>query len=275
MGYSAVAALALVLPVSLTASALRTGPERAVEVSVAGPAPAGGMAALPATITPIEPEAGTLDPPAVTAELPPPPVAPSPTTTTTEVPRRVATINGAVEPAPPTSVPSADDPVVQRPTTTLAPAASTLAAGAPNSNSTPPVTAQPTEPWCPFDDVRATVVTDKSMYATGETVQGTSTLQNRGTTTCVLVFDVIISVRNSAGRAVDFLKVVDFKKAAKVEPGQTFTSSFTWDQKDCASVVVDVYPTPRDRCAQVPPGVYTATDGSAQDSVPGSFQIGA
>ncbi|HET7721551.1 MAG TPA: hypothetical protein VFK43_16400, partial [Acidimicrobiales bacterium] len=45
----AVGALALVLPVSVTAAVLSGGAERPVELSVAGPAPTGaGMAPLPA-----------------------------------------------------------------------------------------------------------------------------------------------------------------------------------------------------------------------------------
>ena len=52
------------------------------------------------------------------------------------------------------------------------------------------------------------------------------------------------------------------------EPGKTFTSTFTWDQKDCAGPA----------CTQVPAGTYTVTaDWTESGPYKGSttFQITA
>lgn len=55
-------------------------------------------------------------------------------------------------------------------------------------------------------------------------------------------------------------------RRVRAEPGKTFTSTFTWDQKDCAGSA----------CAQVPAGTYTVVaDWSEGGPYTGStaFQI--
>ena len=185
VGFGAVAALALVLPVSVTASVLRSGSERAVELSVAGPAP------MPTEGASSTPSRSLVDEPvddssaATTDDAPPLAGAPSPTTTTTEVHRRVATLSDpVVEPTPktvPASVPP-DDPVVTSPpmTLTLAPTGTVPASS--STGTTLSTTGPQTRPMCLGSEFGFTVGTDKAAYATGEPVKVMATVEKRTAT---------------------------------------------------------------------------------------------
>ena len=97
VGFGVAGALALVLPVSVTATVLSGGAERPVELSVAGPAPARGVEPLPAP--PNELATGDVPAAAPTAEVAPP-------TTVAEVHERLSAVNGVPVPrATPSSVP--------------------------------------------------------------------------------------------------------------------------------------------------------------------------
>ena len=93
-----------------------------------------------------------------------------------------------------------------------------------------------------------TVRTDRTAYAPGQVVQGASTLENRSATACLLPTRAFFRIVNGAGKDVgSFAYTADFRFPVPAEPGKTFTSTFTWDQKDCAGSA----------CVQVPPGTYT------------------
>mgnify|MGYP000032274994 CR=1 FL=1 len=199
MGYSAVGALALVLPVSLTATALRTGPERAVELSVAAPAPVRGFEPLPAPPNEL-----------ATGDVPAPAATPfeAPTTTVAEVHERVATGNGTPAPrtSSPTTVPPADDPVVVRstPATTIPPSgstASTVPGGLmASSSSAPSAAAGPALPECVADEFRLTIRTDRSAYSPREWVEGSSILEKLSAGTCLMPdWGIDLAFLNEAG----------------------------------------------------------------------------
>ena len=238
VGFGVVGALALVLPVSVTATVLSGGSERAVEVSVAGPAPAGGMAPLPAP--PNELATGEVPPVAATAEM-------APTTTVAEVHERLAAINGVPAPrSSPTSLPGADDPVVRPAPSTTSPSGNTSSpALPPTPTSAPPASTAP----CAASEARVTVSTEKAAYRPGETIRGSSTLENRSAGACLLPTRGFFKVLNAGGEVVgNFAYTADFRFPVTAEPGKTFTSTFTWEQKDCSGSA----------CVQVPPGAYTA-----------------
>ena len=273
LGYSAVGALALVLPVSLTATALRTGPERAVELSVAGPAPVRGLEPLP----PPPNELATGDVPAPAAAIP----FEAPTTTVAEVHERVATGNG--RPAPrassPTTVPPADDPVVGRstPATTI-PSSGSTASTVPgglmaSSSSAPSSAAMPGPPECVADEFRLTISTDRSAYSPRETVRGTSVLEKRSPGTCLLPrWWLETSLLNGAGEDVSGLARekghgLDISATDNtcdeggcrniVTTGAVFTNTFYWETIDCTSAP-PVRPVPPDdsHCVPFPGGTY-------------------
>lgn len=154
---------------------------------------------------------------------------------------------------PPEPAPVYDIPVVTRPAVT------TTAPADPNGSVSSPILTPPpstpvpssTEPApipCPSAVVRVTVTTAKSTYSPGETVQGSSTLENRGSVACLLPTRAFFRVVNSAGKDVSsFAYTMEFRYPVRAEPGKTFSSSFTWDQRDCSGPA----------CAQVPAGPYT------------------
>jgi hypothetical protein len=239
-----------------------------VELTVAGPAlvPADGAASTPMTSPVDEPVAGGLG--ATTDDSPPLAGAPS-FTTTTEVHRPVAAVTEPViEPAPrtvPASVPPADDPVVRSTITTLAPPA-TVPSGSATVTTTTLVRAEPKSegPLCLPSDIRLTVATDKSTYATGETVTVMATVEKRTATACRMS-QVHVRVDNSAGQnVVPFPYIIEIGMPDTAQPGMTFTGSYIWDQRDCVNA----------SCAQVPAGTYSVY-GEAPISDRVSFQVGA
>jgi hypothetical protein len=243
VGFGAVAALALVLPASVMAGVLSGGAERAVELSVAGPSPAGGMAPLPAPPN----ELATGEVPAVATT-----VVEAPTTTVAEVHERLAAINGVPAPrSSPTSVPPADDPVVG-PTTTLVPPVATSGpvqgpaqSAALNSSST---VASP--PPCAPEALQIDVVPSKATFALGETVEGTGFVQTRRATGCLLPVPASFRIEDVAtGKVVGSSgSVTEHRSPLMAEPGKMYTSTFSWDQQDCSGSI----------CTQVPPGLYQA-----------------
>ena len=297
VGFSVVGALALVLPVSLTATALRSGPERAVELSVAGPAPLGGMAPLPAP--PNELATGEV-PAAATAEA-------TPATTIAEVHERVATINGMPAPrsSSPTSVPPSDDPVVGRSatTTTIATSGSTSspiqggalsAQGGAASASLGPALAT-----CVAEEFRLTVSVNKSTYSRGEAVSGSSTLEKRSAGTCLLPdWWLVISLRDGAGSDLQPDGTTTSSSIADqherwvapcrpgdcprpVEPGPVFSHTFSWELIDCTNPPPGpVIPVPPDdsHCVPFPPGTYTVvsdwTGPGSGSPARTTFQVG-
>ncbi len=229
IGFGVVGAFALVLPVSVTATVLRGGTERAVQVSVAGPAPAGG-------------------------DMP----------TTTEVHRRVAVINGSVVESTPTkSVPPADDPVVERPTTTMAPVATSAATARP----TP---ANDTLAVCPAELLQVDVVPTRATFLFGDTVRGVNFIQTRTATDCLVPLPASFRIEEvGTGRVIGTVAAVtEFPNHVRAQAGKMYTSGFSWDPTECAGST----------CTQVPPGLYQAvaqwTGGVAYRGW-GEFQIGA
>jgi hypothetical protein len=274
MGYSAVGALALVLPVSLTATAFRTGPERAVELSVAGPAPVRGLEPLPAPPNEL-----------ATGDVPGPAAIPfeAPTTTVAEVHERVATGSGTPAPraSSPTTVPPADDPVVARstPATTIPPSgntASTVPGGLmASSSSAPSATAGPGPalPDCVADEFRLTISTDKGTYSPRETVRGSSVLEKWSPGSCLLPrWWLETRLLNGAGEDVSGLardKGQGLEISATdstcgeggcrsaVTTGAVFTNTFFWETVDCTNAP-PVRPVPPDdsHCVPFPAGTY-------------------
>ena len=292
VGFGAVAALALVLPASVTAGVLTAGSERAVELSVAGPAPMGGMAPLPAP--PNELATGEVPQVATTPEV-------APTTTVAEVHERVATINGVPGPRSSPTAPPADEPVVGRSTaTTIAPSGST---GSPSqdgtlSASTSSASPGPAPAPCVADEFRLTVTMEKSAFGPGERVEGSSVLEKRSPGTCLLPnWSIQASLLNGAGmdvspKARGYGLSSTFNQAkdsdgpcgencrGAVEPGAVFTHTFYWEPIDCTNVP-PVRPVPPDdsHCVPFPPGTYQVfADWSGPGSGPpasATFTIGA
>ena len=261
VGAGILGALALVLPVSVTASLLGGGSERAVELSVAGPGAGGAITVPPSAADELPP--GALPP--LTA-----PATERPTTTIAEVHRRVSAVNGVfVTPSVPTSVVPADDPVV-RSTTTLAPPvapprpvpgpAQSTAAGAASSAAAAP---------CPPEALQIDVVPSKASFALGEMVKGTGFVQTIRAANCLVPVPASFRIEDVAsGRVVgSSVSVTEHTSPLTAEPGKMYTSTFTWDQKDCSGAI----------CSQVPAGLYQAvaqwTDGGPYRGW-GEFRIG-
>jgi hypothetical protein len=160
-----------------------------------------------------------------------------------------------VRPAPITTVPPSDGGSVSSP---VLPAASPAAP--------PPVRREPVA--CAASEVLVVVVTEKATYAPGETVRGTSTLENRSTSTCLLPTRAFFRIENSAGTLVSsFAYTTEFRLPVAADPGKSFISSFTWDQQDCSGSA----------CVQVPAGRYTAVaewTESGPYAAQSSFQVG-
>lgn len=281
MSFAVVGALALVLPAAAVATFLTRDSGRDLHVAVAGPAPTREVAGM----TPADGAGAGETPP-----MPPP----DEVTTTTEPHGRVATINGGSAPqpqggdlhgrteppAPGSSVAPGDD--AQRRPGATNPAASPGGAGDPNTapssgaGSPPPPAAPPSPPTtapgaanCPSSEVRVTVTTDRSTYGPGETVRGSTTIENRSAGACLLPTRGFVRILDSAGKDVSrFVYTMEYRFPVLAEPGKTFTTPFTWDQKDCSGSA----------CVQVPAGTYTVTadwtEGGSY-SGRGSFTIGA
>jgi hypothetical protein len=278
LAFTAVGALAMVLPLSAVATLLDDQPGREeVELTAAGPGPTSDLLlrAVPTTFvvgseTARAPEATGLA--ATTEAAPGPAVADPSPSTTAEVPARPPAA-GSIAPAPPATVASSDDPVVRAPTTI--PSAGNAgspagrAAGAQTVQTTIPGGADPSLAPCPAVDVRVSVVTEKASYGRGETVAGTSVLENRSAEACLLPTRAFFRVEDATGKLVgSFAYTTEFRIPVKAEPGRTFTSQFTWDQRDCSGAT----------CAQVPAGTYVAVaDWTESGPYTGrvSFQIGA
>ena len=240
VGFGVVGALALVLPVGVTATVLSGGADRAVELSVAGPAPAGDR--TPAPAPPNELATGEVPAVATTAVDPP--------TTIAEPQSRVGSAHGRTEPPTATGAPPGDDPLVRPPTPTTIPSgnSSSPALTVPAATTVPPASTEPAPAPCASSEVRVTVATEKAGYGPGEAVRGSSTLENRSTGACLLPTRGFFKVLNAAGKDVgNFAYTADFRFPVRAEPGKTFTSTFTWDQRDCTGSA----------CVQVPPGTYT------------------
>lgn len=275
MAYSAVGALALVLPVSLTATALRTGPDRGVELSVAGPAPERGLEPLPAPPNEL-----------ATGDVPAPATAPfeAPPTTVAEVHERVATVNGVPVPraSSPTSVPPSADPVVGRPapaTTipssaiTTSPVPGGLMASSAGGPSVSSASAGGAIPECMADEFRLTVTLEQATYSRGESVRGSAVLDKRSAGTCLLPrWWLKTSLLNGAGEDVSGLardsgQSLDITAIDNtcgeggcrntVTTGAVFTSTFYWETVDCTGVP-PVRPVPPDdaHCVPFPAGTY-------------------
>ena len=173
------------------------------------------------------------------------------------------------EPSVPATIPPGDNPVITRPPATKPPADPNGSVGSPilvppASTSVPP--SAELGP-CRSADVRVTVTTTKASYGPGETVQGSSTLANRGPVACLLPTRAFFRILNGAGKDVGgFAYTMEFRYPVRAEPGNTFSSSFTWDQRDCSGPA----------CARVPPGMYTVVaDWSESGPYTGSttFQV--
>jgi hypothetical protein len=275
--------LALALPAGVVATSLTGRTERPVELTAAGPTfvsdhPTGPIVdgaapdgASPTTVLPPISSGAGGGGTAVGSE-PSGPVSP---TTTAEVHLRIPAVNGVQTPTSPSSVPPTDDPVVHSsPSTTVAASTTSPTQGRSSATSAsppgppPPVSSSPAEP-CAAADVLVTVVTDRAVYAPGETVTGTSTLENRAAAACVLPTRPFFRIEDASGKPVgSFAYTAEFRVPEKVEPGRTFSGTFTWDQSDCSGAA----------CAQVPAGTYVAVADwteSGPYSGRAPFQIGA
>lgn len=256
--FATLAAVALVLPATALATFLggSATDNREINLAVAGPPPTGEVAGAGATAP-----------------------APEETTTTTAADQlRVEAGHGRTEPATPGSSVPADDPVLRRPGATK-PAPSGNSSSDPNTPISsepavpPPPTVSPptTAPGaanCPSSDVRVTVTTDKTTYAPGETVRGSTTIANRSASACLLPTRGFVRIINAAGRDVSgFAYTMEYRFPVLAEPGKTFSTPFTWDQRDCSG----------SSCVQVPAGTYNVaadwTEGG-QYFGRGSFTIG-
>ena len=173
-----------------------------------------------------------------------------------------------------TALPSTTAPAGTRPPsttpTTRDPSGSVSSPVQPSFPATtvPPATGPAPGP-CPASDVRVTASTAKSSYAPGEIVQVSSTLENRGAVACLLPTRAFFRILNGAGTDVGgFATTLEFRLPVRAEPGKSFTSTVTWDQKDCSS---------RPACAPVPAGTYTVvadwTEGGPY-SARGTFVVG-
>lgn len=191
-----------------------------LRLTAEGPAPADGV---PMPAPPNQPSSGDVPPEA--------------TTTSTVDSLSVTRVHPRTQPDDPVVRPPASDPSGSTSSPILAPPPSTTVA--PDAAPAP----------CAASEVKVTVATDRAAYGPGQTVQGSSTLENRSASACMLPTRAFFRVTNGAGKDVgSFAYTLEFRMPVRAEPGKTFTSTFTWDQKDCAGSA----------CVQVPPGTYTA-----------------
>lgn len=242
------AAVAVLIPVVAFVAAGGMTVDRPVRLTVAGPGPA--RQAVPFVPTSVVDGPSGVDPmPAVS-------VAPSvPASTVPSTPL----LGGATNPEPSTVVAprvDVDDPIVRPPRPV--PTTAALAVGANSGAASSPALTTPigldggspptTVPPCPLSQVKVTVATDKASYAPGETVRWTSTLTNASGTTCAVSGRAFFHVEDASGATVgSFPHTADYMLPVKAEPGRAFTSSFSWDQTNCAN----------GPCIRVPAGTYT------------------
>ena len=266
VGFGVVGALALVLPVSVTAAFLSDS-QRAVELSVAGPARERTVEAAPPTgaDTPIEP-APAAEPVTTTT-----PVSPR----LEDVPRRLEPdppVRDVVAPTSPATIPPRDDPVV-RSTTTVPPAQNTGSPVlTPNQSTAGAASAGPAAPAltpCPADALQIDVVPSKATFAPGETVSGTFFVQTHPATDCLVAMPSTFRIENVAtGAALGSVSATtEFVSPIKAD-GKMYTSTFSWDPRDCSG------PT----CTPVPPGLYQAVaewNGGSAYRGWGEFRIAA
>lgn len=282
MAVSAVVVTALLVPAVGLASSLSAGgdADRHLQVAAGGPAPAGltGEAEPPSVLGGSEVVAPTLPAEGAAGGAPPQRIAPAgpelSTGNTAEVHRRIDAINGSSSPQTTVTTRVVDDPVIRSaPATgpssggTGGNTSSAASSGGTTASSLPQV--DPALAACPAAEVRVTVSTEKGTYAPGETVRFSSTLENRSATTCLVSGRAFFSVENGAGRTVSsFAYTANYMLPVKAEPGQTFTNTGTWDQRDCTGSA----------CVQVPAGTYVVVAGWTEGGPytgRGSFQIGA
>lgn len=286
IGYGAVVAVALVLPVNFTAAALRSTPERSVELSVAGPVFVGDAAPPPsrsdvATSADEPPPAVTaFDAPAITVAERQPESISRPFVTET-------TVRPIIAPASPESAPPpADDPVV-RSTTTVPPPQTIGNPVVPTNQSTggtaqiasaTPATATPTTasaasapsslPACAAEALQIDVVPSKPAFLVGETVRGTFFVQTYRATDCSVAMPASFRIENVATGAVlgSVTAATEVLSPVKAD-GKMYTSTFAWEPRDCSGSA----------CTDVPPGLYQAvaqwTDGTPYRGW-GEFRIG-
>ncbi len=155
----------------------------------------------------------------------------------------------------------------------------TTTAADPDGSQSSPIQPAPSDPFvppgtdpslsaCPPAEVVATVATAKAAYAVGETVTGSSVLENRSSGACLVPARVRWAVQDLAGNDVSgFAYTADYALPVKAEPGQSFPGTFTWNQKNCGGAT----------CTQVPAGTYvlvgTWSEGGSF-SAQTTFQIG-
>lgn len=293
-----VGVLALVLPVGAIATFLGGTPAHEVELSAAAPAPVPtGLtdpfsSLTPTTVTADGAPDTTVAPAGVPLADPGQPAGGRSPTTTAEVrPGAPGVVAGAdarfpdsaagtatpAAPVPPPAAASTGDPAVVTPTTSppgavggAVPGGASSATGTSNGSAATQSTLPP-EPQtaCPVSDVGVTVTTEKATYAPGETVSGSSTLENRSATTCLLPTRAFFRIDDSSGRSVgSFAYTTEFRVPVRAEPGKSVTSGFSWDQTDCSGPA----------CVQVPPGAFVVVaDWSEAGPYRGTttFRIGA
>lgn len=212
--------------------------DRDVRVAAAGPGPTSALPFTPPPPSAVDEPPTTV--PGETGTATPAPPAQEPTTTAA-APGRVGPVN-EVQVTPTTRAP-ADDPVVR--TTIPSPSGAT---GAPAG--TVPTTTVPSDAPspCPPSEVSVTVVVERSSYAPGEPVRGTTSITNRSSTTCLLPPRESVHIEDASGKTVgSFAYTMELRPPVVAAPGRTLTGTFTWDQRTC--------PGP---CAQVPAGTYVA-----------------
>ena len=255
---SFVGAMALLVPVIAVASSLNAGGEDpGVRLAASGPARATAFS-IPSPVVGSDGEAATTT---TTVEFVPTTLperaaaSTPPQTTTTEVHRRGESVNGTVEPAPPTSVPPAGGSVVAG----ADPPSGTLSAA---SGSAAPsiMTLRP----CTPADVKVSVTTDKAVYAKGEKVTGVSTLEKVAPSDCrlegvdpergIVYTRDSLRIDDAAGRMVRGGDEYSASTSGLVlpEPQKTYTRAFSWDQRDSGEHDCTVI-----LCLQVPAGTYT------------------
>ena len=138
---------------------------------------------------------------------------------------------------------------------------------APSDPFVPPGT-DPSLSACPPAEVAVTVATGKAAYAVGETVTGSSVLQNQSSTACLVPARVRWAVQDLAGNDVSgFAYTADYALPVRAEPGQSFPGTFSWNQNNCSGA----------SCTPVPPGTYVLvgrwTEGGSF-TAQATFQVG-
>ena len=239
-----VGAVALALPVFALATLVGGATDRELRLAAAGapPAPAGTT-----VTTQGPPDAGSADEstaptiqnfatPTTVPERPEPGTRrPAPSAGPDESENRRVPLDGSSSTTS-TSVPRAGDPPSST-TSTSAPGGggppSNVASIAAASPASPPV--RSTLEACRPEAVVVGVTTEKSTYAPGETVSGASTIENRSATACLLPTRAFVRIDDGDGASVGgFAYTTEYRLPVRAEPGQRFTSGFTWDQRNCS-----------------------------------------